>query len=285
MTTSPRRFAFTSLAGFAIAAVSVLGGLLMERGELRDVGQVTAALIVFGGTLGSVLVSTPTTALLSAFNRVRNLVWEDVEDSGAMVGELIGYSRVARASGVLSLDSRIDAIGEPFLRKGMMMLVDGVEGAEIRRVLELDLIISENHAENDAKVLETAGGVAPTIGIIGAVLGLIQVMKHLESLSDVGHGIAVAFVATVYGVGLANLVLLPIAGRIRFRSLMTSQFRELMIEGIIGIHAGTNPGLLGRKLEGFATERSLAAKGAVVTTKPAAQTSPAPPAPTVVEAR
>jgi chemotaxis protein MotA len=258
MTPPPRRFAFTSIAGFAIAAICIVGGLLMENGQLHDVEQVTAALIVFGGTTGAILVSTPNPALLSALRRVRQLVWEQTEDSAAMIAEMIRLSRQARASGILSLDSETDEIGEPFLRKGMMLLVDGVEAVEIRRVMELDLVISENQAEGDAKVFETAAGLAPTIGIIGAVMGLIQVMKHLENLSDVGHGIATAFVATVYGVASANLVLLPIASRIRVRALQTSGFRELIVEGVLAIQAGTNPGLMGRMLSGFAEGHNTA---------------------------
>ena len=225
---------------------------------MHDVEQVTAALIVFGGTAGATLVGTPNAVLFSAFRRLRALVWEAKEDSSAMIVELIRHSRKARASGILSLDAEIDEIAEPFLRKAMMLLVDGVEAAEIRRVMELDLIIYENHAESDAKVFETAAGLSPTIGIIGAVLGLIQVMKHLESLSDVGHGIAVAFVATVYGVGLANLILLPVASRIRIRSLQTSRYRELIIEGVLGIQAGTNPGLMERLLDGFVSGHNSA---------------------------
>jgi chemotaxis protein MotA len=258
MNTPPRRFAFTSIVGFAIAAICILGGLLMENGQLHDVEQVTAALIVFGGTAGAVLVGTPTAVLFSALRRAGGLVWDDIEDSPAMIEELIRHSRKARGSGILSLDAEIEEVSEPFLRKGMMLLVDGVEAAEIRRVMELDLIIFENNAESDAKVFETAAGLSPTIGIIGAVMGLIQVMKHLESLSEVGHGIAVAFVATVYGVGLANLILLPVANRIRIRSLRTCGFRELIVEGLLGIQAGTNPGLMGRMLDGFAAGHNTA---------------------------
>jgi chemotaxis protein MotA len=264
MPRSPRRFALASVAGFAISAACILGGLLMEKGELRDVGQVTAALIVFGGTAGAVLVSTPNVVLFSAVRRGRSLLWDEVEDPDAIIEELIRYSTKARRTGIVSLDSEAQEIEEPFLRKGMMLLVDGVEAAEIRRVMELDLIISENQAENDAKVFDTAGGYAPTIGIIGAVLGLIQVMKHLESLSDVGHGIAVAFVATVYGVGLANLILLPIANRIRVRSHLTSHLRELIVEGVISVQAGKNPRLMRRVLEGFDTQHHPAAKSRAV---------------------
>jgi len=251
MKKSHRQFAIISLAGFALAAASILGGLIMERGELRDVGQVTAALIVFGGTAGAVLVSTPVSLLFSALRRARSLVWESRESASSILEELIRYGTKARRSGIISLDSEAQEIQNPFLKKGMMLLIDGVDAAEIRGALELDQVIFENEVDNDAQVFEIAGGYAPTIGIIGAVLGLIQVMKHLESLQDVGRGIAVAFVATVYGVGFANLVLLPIGNRIRTRAHLDSHIRELIIEGVISIQAGKNPQLTRRMLDAF----------------------------------
>lgn len=259
MTRGTRRFAFNPIAGIAIAAGCLLGGLLMEKGEMHDVGQVTAALIVFGGTIGAVLVSTPNVMILRALRRAGSMLREEKEDASVVIEQLIQYSRKARATGILSLESQAEEIEEPFLRKGMMLLVDGVEAAEIRRVMELDLMIFENQAEGDAKVFDTAGGYAPTIGIIGAVLGLIQVMKHLENLEDVGHGIAVAFVATLYGVGFANLILLPIASRIRVRSQLTAHFRELIVEGVISVQAGRNPRLVLRMLEGFTKQHTTAA--------------------------
>jgi chemotaxis protein MotA len=257
MKKSHRQFAVISLAGFALAAASILGGLIMERGELRDVGQVTAALIVFGGTAGAVLVSTPVSLLLSALRRARSLVWESKENASSILEELIQYGTKARRSGIISLDSEAQEIQNPFLKKGMMLLIDGVDAAEIRGALELDQVIFENEVDNDAKVFEIAGGYAPTIGIIGAVLGLIQVMKHLESLQDVGRGIAVAFVATVYGVGFANLVLLPIGNRIRTRAHLDSHIRELIIEGVISIQAGKNPQLTRRLLDAFVPAQEL----------------------------
>jgi chemotaxis protein MotA len=260
MISPARRFAITPIAGFFLAAICILGGLLMEKGQIGDVEQVTAALIVFGGTIGAVLIGTPNVVLLSAFRRALTLFWDELEDPSRMIEDLIQYAKKARAAGILTLDSEIENMQDPFLRKGMMLLVDGVEAAEIRRVLELDLVIDENHSENDAKVFEIAAGLAPTIGIIGAVMGLIQVMKHLENLVDVGHGIAVAFVATIYGVGFANLILLPVTNRIRIRSLRTSQFRELIVEGILGIQAGVNPAMLGRTLDGFAKQPNAAPK-------------------------
>jgi len=260
MTKSPRRFSFASVGGFVLSVICILGGLILEKGDLHDVGQVTAALIVFGGTAGALLVSTPTRMLSSALRRAQALFWEDKENASSILEELIGYATKARHSGIVSLDSDVQDIRNLFLKKGMMLLIDGVDAGELRRLLELDQIIFETQAESDAKVFETAGGYAPTIGIIGAVLGLIQVMKHLESLQDVGSGIAVAFVATVYGVGFANLVLLPISNRIRTRAHQDLHIRELIIEGVISVQAGKNPRLTRRMLDAFAAPRSSSAE-------------------------
>jgi chemotaxis protein MotA len=263
MTTPSRRFAFTSVAGFVLAAACILGGLILEKGDLRDVGQVTVALIVFGGTAGAVFVSTPNTLILSALRRARSLIWENTDDASSILEELIRFATKARRTGIVSLDGDAQEVKNAFLKKGMLLLIDGVDATDLRRTLELDQVVFENEVENDAKVFETAGGYAPTIGIIGAVLGLIQVMKHLESLQDVGSGIAVAFVATVYGVGFANLVLLPIGNRIRARAHLELHIRELIIEGVISVQAGKNPRLTRRLLDAFAAPRHLNANSAV----------------------
>lgn len=256
--TSPRkRLTLASVGGFVLSAVCILGGLELEKGELRDIGQITAALIVIGGTAGALIVGTPTRLLLRALGRLSALFFESREDGSAIVSEMVRYLMKARRSGIGSLESELEEIGDPFLRRAIMLLIDGLAAAEIRRIMEMDLTIAENEAEADAKVFEAAGGFAPTIGIIGAVMGLIQVMKHLESIDDVGRGIAVAFVATIYGVGLANLILLPIAARIRSQAALISQLREMIVEGVVAIHFGINPKLLLRMLEGYTNERTM----------------------------
>jgi chemotaxis protein MotA len=252
--TSPRasgRLDFASLAGLILAVGGILGGLLLEGGRASDVGQYTAALIVLGGTLGAVMLTTPLRLLLAALKRVKDVFWDTAPSAADVMQQLLDFARQARRSGVLSLENDADELADPFLRKALSLAVDGTDLQDLRRIMELEIELAERRGEAEARVFEAAGGYSPTIGIIGAVLGLIQVMKHLEDIERVGHGIAVAFVATVYGVGLANLVLLPAAHKLKARLDQALEFRELMLEGVIGIVEGMNPKLLEKKLEAF----------------------------------
>jgi chemotaxis protein MotA len=247
----PGRLDLASLAGLLLALGGILGGLLLEGGRASDVGQYTAALIVLGGTLGAVMLTTPARQLWAALKRVKDVFWDTTPALSDVMQQLLDFARQARRSGILSLENDSDALADQFLRKALSLAVDGTDLRDLRRIMELEIELAERRGEAEAKVFETAGGYSPTIGIIGAVLGLIQVMKHLEDLERVGHGIAVAFVATVYGVGLANLLLLPAANKLKARLDQTLEFRELMLEGVIGIAEGMNPKLLEKKLEAF----------------------------------
>lgn len=257
-----RRFDPTFLLGLLIAAACIMGGLLLEKGELKDISQVTSGLIVFGGTLGAVVVSTPVKSLLSALKRFPSVFWSDVSEPAELTENLLRLSHEARRDGLLGLDGSVRKLTDPFLRKGMMMLVDAHSAAEIREVLEMDMLISERNADEDARVFDAAGGYAPTIGIIGAVLGLMQVMKHLDNIQDVGRGIAIAFVATVYGVGIANLLFLPVASKIRAQARQASKVREMIIEGVLLIQQARNPRLIRQVLEPYlpANQAALAEK-------------------------
>ena len=242
---------FASIGGLLLAAGGILGGLVLEGGKLRDITQPTAAMIVLGGTVGAVMISTPLDVLLGALRRLAAVFFEKQKDTGSVAEEIIGYATKARKNGIVSLEEEADAITDPFLRKALNLAVDGTDLQEIQKMMELEIAVSEHAAEAEAKVFEAAGGYSPTIGIIGAVLGLIQVMKHLENIEEVGKGIAVAFVATVYGVGAANLFFLPAAAKIRARFKAEIQLRELIIEGVSGIVEGLNPKLIRTKLEAF----------------------------------
>jgi chemotaxis protein MotA len=250
------RLDFASLTGLLLALGGILGGLLLEGGRASDVGQFTAALIVLGGTLGAVMLTTPSHQLWAALKRVKDVFWDTTPALSDVMQQLLNFARQARRSGILSLENDSDALADPFLRKALSLAVDGTDLRDLRSIMELEIELAERRGEAEAKVFETAGGYSPTIGIIGAVLGLIQVMKHLEDIERVGHGIAVAFVATVYGVALANLLLLPAANKLKARLDQTLQFRELMLEGVIGIAEGMNPKLLEKKLEAFLGETS-----------------------------
>ncbi len=264
------RLDFATMGGLALAFGGILGGLLLEGGSLKDVSQVTAALIVFGGTLGAVLVTTPLGVALGAAKKASTIFFEKSQDTTAVIDEIISYATKARKNGIVSLEQDAEQVRDPFLKKALSLAVDGTDLQELRKMMELEIGLDEHRAEAEAKVYEAAGGYAPTIGIIGAVLGLIQVMKHLENIEEVGKGIAVAFVATVYGVGSANILFLPAGNKIKARMHSETQIREMMLEGVVGIVEGLNPKLIRGKLEAY-IHRSAAPKSK----KPAKGTVPA----------
>jgi chemotaxis protein MotA len=251
---------FASILGLAVAFGGIIGGLVLEGGKVSDVTQVTAAIIVLGGTLGAVMVTSPMAALLGAAKSLKKVFFEETVHLEAAVEEILGYATKARKSSVISLEEDLDKIADPFLRKALSLAVDGTEMKELRTMMEMELTQAEKHAEADAKVFEAAGGYSPTIGIIGAVMGLIQVMKHLENIEEVGRGIAVAFVATVYGVAVANLFFLPAASKIKARIHSDVAAKELMLEGVISILEGMNPKLIRVKLEAFLPEKGAPKK-------------------------
>jgi chemotaxis protein MotA len=240
-----------TLLGLVVALGGIFGGLLLDGGKITDISQLTAALIVLGGTTGAVMVSTPLTVLKGGVGRLVSVFRDAAARLDELIEEIIGYATKARKNGLVSLEQQALEIQDPFLRKALTLAVDGTDLQEIRRMLELEIGLEEQHAEAEAKVFECAGGYAPTVGIIGAVMGLIQVMKNLANIDEVGHGIAVAFVATVYGVATANLFFLPAAAKIKARAHAETQRKELILEGVSGIVEGMNPKLIRVKLEAY----------------------------------
>lgn len=240
-----------TLGGIALALGGIVGGLLMEGGKIKDISQITAAFIVLGGTFGAVMVSTPLKVLQGAVLRLIHVVLDKTQPPDTVIEELIAYATKARKNGLVSLETEAMEIQDPFLRKALTLAVDGTDLQEIRNMMHLEMDIVESRAMAESKVFEAAGGYSPTIGIIGAVMGLIQVMKNLANIEEVGHGIAVAFVATVYGVGLANILLLPAATKIKARIESETELKELKLEGVAGIVEGLNPKLIRSKLEAY----------------------------------
>ncbi len=240
-----------TIGGVVLAAGGILGGLLLEGGQFKDVVQVTAALIVVGGTVGAVMVNTPLATLMAAGRRLRSVLVEPSDDPAQRIEVLIDFATKARKAGIVSLEREVQSLEDQFLRKALSLAMDGADLQDVRNMLELEMTATETHSDQEAKVFESAGGYAPTIGIIGAVLGLIQVMKNLSDVNEVGHGIAVSFVATVYGVALANILLLPAANKIKARAQDEVRLMELTMEGVTGIVEGMNPKLLRVKLEAF----------------------------------
>jgi len=267
---------FATIAGIGLALSGILGGLVLERGSIQDIAQGTAFMIVIGGTMGAVLVTTPLSIVMRAFKALGNVFLERTSAASAVIETLIQFATKARKNGIVSLETDAAAVQDPFLRKALNLAVDGTDLQELRKMMETDIGLGEQAAEAEAKVWEAAGGYAPTIGIIGAVLGLIQVMKHLEDIKEVGHGIAVAFVATVYGVGSANIFFLPAANKLRARMREAATAKEMMLEGVIGIVEGLNPTLIRLKIEAYDQHPAKARKPAPVA---ASQPVPKPAAP------
>ena len=242
----------SSIAGVFLAIAGIVAGLLIDGGNLGQVLQPTAALIVFGGTLGAVLMHFPLPTVLAAFRGLGHVFVPPQNNNDKAIALLVSLAHKARRNGVVSLDGDLKSIEDPYLRQSIMLAVDGTEPNELRKIMRVSLDSTIEREEQLPMVFESAGGFSPTIGILGAVLGLIQVMQHLDNMQDVGRGIAVAFVATIYGVGVANLFFLPFAGKMRIRIRDTQQYREMMLEGVVSILEGMNPRMLEIRLTGFA---------------------------------
>ncbi len=242
---------YLSFIGVAIAFAAILGGNWLEGGHLEMLANGPAMIIVLGGTIGAVLLQTPMQLFLRSMRMLGMVFVPPRYVLPDTVLKLVGWSKVARKDGLLGLEGVVQNETDLFVRKGMQLLVDGNEPEEIRHALEVELESRERFDLQASKVLEAMGGYSPTIGIIGAVMGLIHVMQNLSDPSKLGSGIATAFVATIYGVGLANLFLLPMANKLKAYVLQESHYRELIIEGLVAISEGENPRQIESRLQGF----------------------------------
>lgn len=241
----------STLVGIMIALAGISVGLTLDGGNIAQILQPTAALIVFGGTIGAVMVQFPLRIVIQAVLELRHVFFDSLPEPDSLVRNFLTYALKARKEGILALDSELAGIQDPFLRESLMLAIDGVNADELRRMMELQIDYRCEKEERIPRVFEAAAGYAPTIGIIGAVLGLIQVMQQLQNVSEVGRGIAVAFVATIYGVGSANLLFLPWAGKLRIRLRERRVIQEMTLEAVLSIMAGINPRILELQLESY----------------------------------
>jgi chemotaxis protein MotA len=240
-----------SIGGIALALIGILAGMMVEGGSISQITQPTAAMIVIGGTAGAVMLQFPMNIFLAALKQVMRIFISSRTDEEAILNQLVKFANKARKSGIVSLDQDLSTVDDPFFKQALMLAIDGTEPSEVRKIMQMEL---DNKAEMEEKipqVFEAAGGYSPTVGIIGAVLGLIQVMQHLDNIDEVGRGIAVAFVATIYGVALANLICLPVAGKLKIRHREEQMVKEMMLEGVISILEGMNPRMIETKLRTF----------------------------------
>jgi chemotaxis protein MotA len=240
-----------SVIGIVIGLAAIVGGHLFESGKVSSILQPTAAFIVFGGTAGATLLSFPFRDVLKALAALVDVFREGGLNSGNYVEEIIHYAGIARRNGIIALETEIPKIEDTFLKKAMTLATDHMNPKVLREIMDQENATFEAERRRVARVFETAGGFAPTIGIIGAVLGLIHVMENLSDPSKLGSGIAVAFVATIYGVGTANLLLLPISKKLVNRLNRDLAAREMMLEGVLCIQSGMNPHYLREKLMVF----------------------------------
>lgn len=240
-----------SFAGIILAFVAILGGNALEGGHLDSLVQPTAFLIVAGGTVAAILVQTPLPTFMRSLKMAAWVFLPPKLDFKASIERIVEWGNVARREGLLGLEEMSEAETDPFVKKGLQLLVDGSEPDTIRGVLEVELAAAEHQENAAAKVYEGMGGYSPTIGILGAVMGLIHVMENLSDPSKLGGGIAVAFVATIYGVALANLFFLPMANKLKGTVHHRTQYKELTIEGLAAIAAGENPRNIEMKLQGY----------------------------------
>lgn len=240
-----------SLIGLLVGLGAILAGQALEGGHVGSLLQPTAFIIVIGGTLGAVMLQTPMAVFLDALKMAR---WVFVPPHLSLYGTIdmvVRWSQIARKEGLLALEAHIHDLEDPFTKNGLQLLADGAEPERLREVLETEIDAYEARLKLTARVWESAGGYSPTIGILGAVMGLIHVMENLTDPSKLGAGIAVAFVATIYGVGVANLVFLPMAKKLLGHAGMLVTRREMLVDGLVGIANGENPRIIESRLKGY----------------------------------
>ena len=240
-----------SMLGLVVALAGILGGQFLEGGSINVLLQLAAFLIVLGGTLGAVMVQHPIKIFVTGIKMARWVFVTPKIDKQQLVYRMTAWGNAARKDGILALEGQIKSAGDPFLQKGLQLLVDGNSAEKIRAVLDIDLNTYETLRWQSARVWEAAAGYAPTIGILGAVLGLVHVMQSLGEPAKLGAGIAVAFIATIYGVGFANLVFLPIAGKLKLIIAQEVTLREMTIDGLCMIASAENPHFIENKLKGY----------------------------------
>lgn len=240
-----------SIFGLLLGISAILVGQVLEGGHVQSLLQPTAFLIVIGGTLGAVMLQSPWPIFVRGMKMGKWVFFPPGNSPDLLIKRVAHWSQVARKDGLLALEGEIQRIPDPFMRKGLQHLVDGVEPDRLREVLEVEIGAYEEQMKQSAKIWEAAGGYSPTIGILGAVMGLIHVMENLTDPSRLGQGIAVAFVATIYGVGAANLIFLPIAKKLLANISRLVTLREMFVDGLVGIANGDNPRIIESRMQGY----------------------------------
>ncbi len=248
----------SSIGGVVVAVGAIAAGMMLEGGSLTQIVQPTAAMIVLGGTLGAVMLQFPLATILGASKQMVRVFTGSSPNGESSLQQIVEFANKARRSGIVSLDQDLANVHDPFMKQALTLAIDGTDATELRKIMQLELDNQAEAEEHIPQVFESAGGFAPTIGILGAVLGLIQVMQHLDKIDEVGRGIAVAFVATIYGVATANLLFLPSAGKLKIRIHEQQMIKQMVLEGVVSILEGLNPRMIELKLKTFLSDHKPA---------------------------
>lgn len=240
-----------SVFGLILGIAAIVAGQMLEGGHVTSLLQPTALMIVIGGTLGAVMLQSPLRVFMDGMRMTRWVFVPPPDRGEQLIGLVTHWGATARRDGLLALEPRIQEQRDPFLQRGLQFLVDGIEPDRLRELMHVEIDASEAQMKLGARVWESAGGYSPTIGILGAVLGLIHVMENLTEPSRLGAGIAVAFVATIYGVGFANLVFLPFAKKLQAHIARISAEREMIVDALVGIGNGENPRIIEARMRGY----------------------------------
>ncbi|HEY8160130.1 MAG: flagellar motor protein [Methylobacter sp.] len=245
-----------SIAGIFVSFGAILLGIMLDGGDISSLVNVSALIIVFGGTVGATLLQFPPAVFVRSIKMLSWVLMPQKMNLSAQIDQVVNWSHMARKEGLLGLENALPNEKDPFIKKGLQLLVDGTDPDAIRDILDLDILSKESMGLQAAGLYEAMGGYAPTIGILGAVMGLIHVMQNLTNPELLGEGIATAFVATIYGVGSANLVFLPMSNKLKAYVLTATQAREMLADGIIAIAEGENPRNIELKLGGYLQDSS-----------------------------
>jgi chemotaxis protein MotA len=240
-----------TIIGLIMGFGAIIGGQLLEGGHVSAIMQPTAAIIVLGGSFGASFISFPLSTIIQAVKDSKKVLFNSSLNNETVIKDMINYAAKARRNGLISLEQEAQSIKDPFTKKGISLVVDGIDPQKLEETLDTEVEAYEEHAKGSAEFFEAAGGYAPTIGIIGAVLGLIHVMNNLADTSKLGEGIAVAFVATIYGLMTANIVCLPFASKLKIRLKEELMQKRMIIEGLTSIQNGENPHFIEQKLRAF----------------------------------
>lgn len=259
-----RRIDVVFVLGLVVALGAIIAGVAAAGISITYFFQPAGAFIVIGGTLGVMLVTTPKDSLVHSFRHVLDLISSEEVNREALIEEIIFYARVARRGSLLALEPLVPQAAHPFLGQALQLALDVSNRAELQTVLETELRMRERQGETDAKTLEVAGGFAPTIGIIGTVVGLIEVLRHFANVQSVGFGIGTAFVSTIYGLAMANLLLLPAAHRIRARVAENFEIQEMIIEGVLSLTDNVHPAIIRLRLSAYMRKRDVQIRDAAI---------------------